>query len=146
VKLMGDEQVTGRWTLPGWVFYEIEGHGFPNIPGPIYRVERDGAKPHQQDPDSYRTLDEALAQALAAKYCGVRGAGGTGVGTAADWFLRSIGAGQLAAVPDAEALTALLTAFNAAEGFPPVGLREVGRRVLTDLESKGYVLARQAGS
>lgn len=40
----------------------------------------------------YRSPEHAMAAAIAAKYTGERGAGGTGVGTAADWFMRMIGA------------------------------------------------------
>lgn len=40
----------------------------------------------------YPTLDYALAAAVAERHTGRRGAGGTAVGTAADWFMRMIGA------------------------------------------------------
>lgn len=39
----------------------------------------------------YYSLDKALIAAVGEKYTGPRGAGGSGVGTAADWFARMIG-------------------------------------------------------
>lgn len=38
----------------------------------------------------YPTFDYALAAAIAERHTGKRGASGTGVGTAADWFMRMI--------------------------------------------------------
>lgn len=40
----------------------------------------------------YPTLEYAMAAAVGENYTGRRGAGGSGVGTAADWFMRAIGA------------------------------------------------------
>lgn len=40
----------------------------------------------------YPSLDEAMVAAVGEKYTGKRGAGGTAVGTAADWFMSMIGA------------------------------------------------------
>lgn len=45
----------------------------------------------------YASLEHAMVAAVGEKYTGPRGAGGTGVGTAADWFMRMIGADQLRA-------------------------------------------------
>ncbi len=39
----------------------------------------------------YNTIEHAMAAAIAEKHTGQRGAGGTGVGTAADWFMKMIG-------------------------------------------------------
>lgn len=39
----------------------------------------------------YDSLDMALIAMVGEKYTGRRGAGGEGVGTAADWFARMIG-------------------------------------------------------
>ena len=40
----------------------------------------------------FLTDEEAIVQAIAAKYTAPRGASGAGVGTAADWFMKMIGA------------------------------------------------------
>ena len=39
----------------------------------------------------YATLDKALIAAVGEKHTGPRGAGGSGVATAADWFAKMIG-------------------------------------------------------
>ena len=39
----------------------------------------------------YATVDKAMVAAVGEKHTGHRGAGGTGVGTAADWFAKMIG-------------------------------------------------------
>lgn len=41
--------------------------------------------------EAFYTLEMAYVSAIAAKYTGHRGAGGTGVDTAAGWFARMIG-------------------------------------------------------
>lgn len=40
--------------------------------------------------ESYLSLDSAMAEAIAARHCGTRGAGGTAVDTAAGWFIRML--------------------------------------------------------
>jgi homoserine acetyltransferase len=42
----------------------------------------------------YGSLDQAMVAAVAEKWTGRRGAGGTAVDTAAGWFMRMIGAGR----------------------------------------------------
>ena len=39
----------------------------------------------------YNSIEHAMAAAIAEKYTGPRGAGGSGVGTAADWFMKMLG-------------------------------------------------------
>lgn len=126
--------------------HQINDHGLggEHEGKPMFRFRLPGAD--RPNFELYNTIEHALVALVAAKYTGERGAGGTAVGTAADWFMRMIGADELTMVADNEARTEMLTAMNAAEGFPPVPMREVGRRVINALESKGYVIAKKAGS
>lgn len=45
----------------------------------------------QKNNDLYNSAERAIIEAIAAKYCGTRGAGGTGVDTAGGWFAKMIG-------------------------------------------------------
>ena len=94
-----------RWTalaqLGDWTFYEVQDHGFtgPEYDGkPMYAYEKLsdrnpegllGRKPKWGE--FHRSLDRAMVAAVGEKYTGTRGAGGTAVGTAADWFCRMVG-------------------------------------------------------
>lgn len=82
------ERVTNAWRVGPYVFSEIEGHGFHSIPGPVYRFEIDGRAANHE---AYADLDQALASAVGERWTGPRGAGGSGVDTAAGWFLTMIG-------------------------------------------------------
>lgn len=80
---------SNRWTVGEYTFTEHTEHGFPDFEGkPLYKFEING----KRSMEMYPSLDEALVAAVGEKYTGPRGAGGSGVGTAADWFLRMIGA------------------------------------------------------
>ncbi len=85
-----------RWEMPEVTFYEVEDHGFTG--------EHEGrtlyayGKPDDMNDrgmprtgELYTSLDRALVAWVAEKYSGKRGAGGEGVGTAADWFARMVG-------------------------------------------------------
>ena len=96
---------TNRWTLPGVTFFQVEDHGFPDFEGrPMYAYaldQRDSnggnhgyAMDHHGMPkvgEYFTSLDRAVIAWVGEKYTGPRGAGGSGVGTAADWFARMIG-------------------------------------------------------
>lgn len=84
-----------RWLIGEWAFYEVEDHGFSDR-GTLYGFARaDGERPVQEKiGELYDSLDRAMVAAVGEKYTGRRGAGGTGVGTAADWFMKMIGADQ----------------------------------------------------
>ena len=101
-----NERITNAWRIGPYVISEIEGHGWPSIPGPIYRFEIDG---QERNHEAYETLDHALASAIGERWTGRRGAGGFGVDMAAGWFMRMIGAhgigtrtGESVEVTDAE--------------------------------------------
>lgn len=83
-------RITNRWTVGEWTFHQVEDHGKPlfGFTTPDSKTDTDG-KPRIGE--YYRTLEHAMAAAIAEKYTGPRGAGGEGVGTAADWFMRMIG-------------------------------------------------------
>lgn len=133
------------WELPdlGEV-HQIDDHGLGGVHEgkPLFRFRLAGSV--RPNFELYNTIERALVALVAAKYTGERGAGGTGVGTAADWFMRAIGADKLTAVEDRDAAVELTTALNAAEGFPPVPLHQLGQRIINALESKGYVIAKQS--
>lgn len=85
---------TNRWEIGDWDFVEVVDHGFS---GDLERLFGYRARVPKTASDGrvhewYATLEHAMAAAIAEKYTGRRGAGGTGVGTAADWFMRMIGA------------------------------------------------------
>lgn len=102
---------TNRWEMPEVWFYQVEGHGFDAHEGrPLYAY----GKPDDMDDrgipktgELYASLDRALIAWVGEKYTGPRGAGGTGVGTAADWFMRMIGADEVVPVDRAQGLKAL---------------------------------------
>ena len=146
MKLSRGERYENRWTVGEWTFYEVAGHGFPTNPDkPVFRYERDGIEDHAQDPDSYGSLEQAMAAAIASKHTGVRGAGGTGVGTAADWFIRSLGLGHPVELEQGEARDAVVTALAESEGFPAVGPAVFARRVLGQFGKLGVFLAKESG-
>lgn len=93
---------TNRWTLPEVTFYQVEDHGFTDYGDrPLYGYERvtdPGQSGKPKLGELYTSLDRALIAWVGEKYTGPRGAGGSGVGTAADWFARMIGMDALTPV------------------------------------------------
>jgi hypothetical protein len=83
------ERVSRRWIVGPYTFEQVERHGFPEpeFPRLMYRFKIDG----EGNSELYRTLDRAIVSAVGQKHTGPRGAGGSGVGTAADWFAVMIG-------------------------------------------------------
>lgn len=81
-----------------WTFYEIHNHGFKDeLEGrPLYAFIAGDVEYNSSGSPKwgwlYSTLDHAMVAAVGEKYTGQRGAGGTGVDTAAGWFMRMIGA------------------------------------------------------
>lgn len=129
-----------RWTVGPWVFIEAVDHGFSNLAGqPAYGfVSAD--KANEFPPrvgEWYSSLDHAMVAAVAEKHTGPRGAGGTGVGTAADWFMRMIGAGQIQPADNGrEALTSALKAAGVEGNWrTTISVEEA-------LEASGHVIAR----
>ncbi len=132
-----------RWTIGEWTFYEVDDHGFggPSEGRSLYTYSGEGVLDSRGAPKTgelYHSLDHAMAAAIAAKHTGERGAGGTGVGTAADWFMRMIGAGQIQEAGPAGA-RALMEAVRDNADKPMAA-----HRIERALEDQGYVLARQA--
>ena len=140
-----DLYYANRWAVGQWQFFEIDGRQISDsyegrrLFGYETQAE-DGARPEVSNVrEWFNSLEHAMAAAIAEKYTGPRGAAGTGVGTAADWFMRMIGADQLVdAGPDGG--RALVEAVNANRDK---GLPLAAHRIERDLEAKGYVLARQ---
>lgn len=133
-------------TVGGWTFYEVTDHGFGEelTDRPIYGYADavpDGTaagKPKIQE--FYPSLDHAMVAAVGEKYAGPRRASGSGVGTAADWFMRMIGADQLMPAGDegSHALASALVENGASAD------RWVVRRIETALRKAGYTVACNA--
>lgn len=136
---------TERWTVGQWQFFEIDGreisdsyegrklYGFADN-----TVDATASKVHEW----FNTLEHAMAAAIAQKYTGPRGAGGSGVGTAADWFMRMIGADQLVAAEDRETQSTLQEVLHATQREDGPLFRRA-RAITAELERQGLVLARQ---
>lgn len=138
-----------RWTVGRWTFYQVEDHGFSgNLAGrPLFGFtvtdeEKTDPWGRPKFGELYETLEHAMAAAIAEKYTGKRGAGGTGVDTAAGWFMRMIGADQLQAEP--EPVPVVAEALREVKGLtrPPTALTA---GLLRKLEETGHVVARPAG-
>lgn len=132
---MTEKQFSGMWELPGigWL-YRDDDHGIQSLAGkPVWQFGLDESRINFE---MYPSPDRAIVAAVAAKYTGERGAGGSGVGTAADWFMRMIGADQLVPAENA--------AHHLAEAMLGVLTHSVHApsRIIAELEVKGYVLAR----
>lgn len=134
-------KASGSWVIGEWTFYEVTDHGFST--GPLYAygdgtIVTEGVRAGQPIyGELFNTLDHAMVAAVAEKHTGVCGARGTAVGTAADWFMRMIGAGQIQeAGPDGG--RALMEAVQDNQDGPMVA-----HRIERALETKGYVIARQ---
>lgn len=132
-------------TVRDWTFYEVTNHGFTGelADKPLYgfvvgEPEISGLGGIKFG-ELYPSLDHALVAAVGEKYTGQRGAGGTGVDTAAGWFMRMIGAGQL--VP---AENARLVLTGAAQVAGLVGPWSGSGISVMDaaLKADGYTLAR----
>jgi hypothetical protein len=135
-----------RWEMPEVTFYQVEGHGFEAHEGkPLFCYGKPGATDDRGIPKTgelYDALDRALVAWVAEKYTGPRGAGGTGVGTAADWFMRMIGADQLVAAEDREVQSTLQEVLHATQCEDGPLFRRT-RAITAKLESQGLILARQ---
>jgi hypothetical protein len=132
--------------LGDWTFWAGDDHGFPSHEGrTLYAFEKvsDPGEPGKpKTGEWFVSLDRAMISAVGEKYTGPRGAGGAGVGTAADWFARMIGMDQLVPVPYQEgqkALTDILASTAKHDG--PLYRR--ARAIETELEARGLALASQ---
>lgn len=83
-------RVIGEIEVGPYTFFAVVDHGFSDYKGEIlWRFAIDGQKGSSE---LYPDLDYVMVAAVGQKYTGSRGAGGTGVDTAAGWFMRMIGA------------------------------------------------------
>lgn len=133
------QRVTNRWKVGDYTFEEIEGHGFSEWEGqPLYRFEIQGQR--QGLNELFPSLDHALVAAVGQRWTGHRGAGGSGVDTAAGWFMRMIGADRL--LDEAATLKALETSV---ERLPAVvrDPRTYGRELAGELERQGFGLSQR---
>lgn len=76
---------SNRWTVGNYTFTEHTKHPFTDkIDGPLYKFWIGD----DQGPEMYRSLDEAMAAAIAHKWMGPR------ADSAAGWYMRMLGADQ----------------------------------------------------
>jgi len=135
---------TSRWEMPEVTFYQVEGHGFEEYEGrPLYAFGKPGEMNTMGIPkigELYTALDRALVAWVGEKYTGVRSAGGKGVGTAADWFMKMIGADEVVPVDRGTGQKALQEVIVAtAKHDGPVYRRADAME--TELTKRGLVLA-----
>jgi hypothetical protein len=131
--------------LGDWTFWTWEGHPFEAHEGrPLYGAEpvKDPGEPGKPNVMEWQTgLDRCLLAAVCGKYTGgQRGAGGPGVGTAADWVARMIGMDALTPVDyqaGQRALQDILHTTQREDG--PLYRR--ARAIETELEKRGLVIA-----
>lgn len=144
-------RVTNYWELPGLgTVYEIEDHGFtgPAYEGKALYAYGSGERDDRGRPkvgEYHQSLDRALIAAVGQKYTGPRGAGGTGVGTAADWFARMIGMDALVEPDYAKAQKALQEVLHETQKEDGPLYRRA--RAITDrLEARGMSIAVRVDS
>lgn len=79
-----------RWDVGPYEFFQVleklANNAKHTEPRTLYLFAIDG----KLNNESYLSLDSAMAEAIAARHCGTRGAGGTAVDTAAGWFIRML--------------------------------------------------------
>jgi hypothetical protein len=136
---------TNRWEMPEVTFYQVEAHGFEAHEGrPLYGYGKPGETNDLGIPKTgelHVSLDRALVAWVAEKYTGARGAGGTGVDTAAGWFMRMIGADALVPVDYREGQKVLTDAIaDTAKHSGPIYRR--AQAMETELEKRGLVIAK----
>lgn len=145
---MSENRYEIKGTVGEWTFYEVTNHGFSGeFEGqPLYEFttgELD--KPRRLRSGSselYPSLEHAMAAAIAEKYTGPRGAGGTGVGTAADWFMRMIGADQLVPLSGQDSRLILTGAAHVAGLVSGGGGSSALAAMDKALRDEGYTLAK----
>lgn len=134
-----------RWTLPEVTFYQVEDHGFTgeHEGKPLFAYGKPDDMTDRGIPrtgELYDTLDRALVAWVGEKYTGPRGAGGTGVGTAADWFCRMIGMDTLVEVEYQSGRKAVTEALAATQNMNGP-LYQRARGLADELAARGLVLA-----
>lgn len=134
-------RITQTWRLGEWTFVEVTDHGFggPSEGRLLYGFTSEQFDDIKQITAFYPSLDYAMASAIAEKHTGRCGAGGTGVGTAADWFMRMIGAGQIQEAGP-EGARALMDIVREHGDDQPLWAHKLD----AELQARGFVLARQA--
>lgn len=135
---------TNRWEMPEVTFYQVEDHGFTGYGDrPMYTYGKPGETDRNGIPtvgEFYDSLDRALVSWVAERYTGRRGAGGTGVGTAADWFCRMIGMDQWIPISYEDHKKVMTEVLVGTTGFDgPVWRRTLA--VVAMLEERGLTIA-----
>jgi hypothetical protein len=85
--MSGNARITNRWVVGEYTITEYAETWFGE-PVTTYATQIGEGR---ESNERHFSLDKALLAVVAEKYTGPRGAGGSGVGTAADWFAFAIG-------------------------------------------------------
>jgi hypothetical protein len=134
---------TSRWEMPEVWFYQVEKHGFQPEDRLLYAYGKPGDVNDKGVPtvgELYDSLDRAMIGWVGEKYTSARGAHGSGVGTAADWFARMIGMDTLVEVDyqaGQKALTDIVADTQRYDG--PIYRR--AQAMSEELDKRGLVLA-----
>ena len=133
-------RVTNRWVVGEYVIEEVEGHGFSDWQGqPLYRFHLENQR--QGLNELFPSLDYALVAAVGQKWTGHRGAGGSGVDTAAGWFMKMIGADRL--LEEDDSIRELDRSLNEGPNLSVPESRKFGARMILELKRRGFGLARR---
>ncbi len=92
-----DERINRTWTVGEYAFQEVD-TAWGGERRTFYRHATEGL---ERSNELFDSLEHAIVSAIGEKYTGRRGASGSGVGTAADWFMRMIGADAYPNMPAA---------------------------------------------
>ena len=136
---------TNRWEMPEVTFYQAEDHGFTgeHEGKPLFCYGKPNDMNDRGIPKTgelYASLDRALVAWVGEKYTGPRGAGGEGVGTAADWFARMIGMDTFTPISVRDQRTVLGEAIVATRPYDgPVYSR--ANAMVDELAKRGLVIA-----
>ena len=129
----------GDWTFWAWDVRPSTGENEGRTLYAYEPVSKPGEPGNPNTGEWFTSLDRAMIAAVGEKYTGPRGAGGEGVGTAADWFARMIGMDELVAVNYSAGQKAVIEILAATAGQDGADIR--ARAVSDELEARGLVLA-----
>ena len=141
--------MSGHFTMAGqigdWTFWAWDGHPFTgeHEGQTLYAYEpvsKSGSPGKPNTGEWFASLDRALIAAVGEKYTGPRGAGGEGVGTAADWFARMIGMDTFTPISVRDQRHAIGEAIVATRPYDgPVYAR--ANAMVDELAKRGLVIA-----
>ncbi len=82
--------VLDEWTVDNYVIYRVRMKHGQKMEFYGYTIDGSDIR-DSKSTEFYLTIEHAMAAAIAEKHIGRRGASGTAVGTADDWFMKMCG-------------------------------------------------------